>query len=294
MTDGNKNRSCPECGQTATGNFCQNCGASLGGRFCNHCGGKLAAGAKFCSECGGKVGTGASSAGGARSGGDRVPASATAAGRRTPAGGGEHREAAREVVGGQNLPWWIAGGAMFVMILLVGMNMVRPGPGPVPNAAGGVATGAAAGAAPTDISQMTPIEAADRLFNRVMTSVSSGDSLAAQQFMPMAIAAYQRARPLTLDGLFHLSMLNRTAGNFEAALDNAVEILEQDGNHLLGLAAAAEASVELGELDEAERYYRKILEIFPSENGSGREEYQMHSTIMTQLEGEAEAFLAGR
>ena len=120
--------------------------------------------------------------------------------------------------------------------------------------------GAAAGAAPTDISQMTPIEAADRLFNRVMTSVSSGDSLAAQQFMPMAIAAYQRARPLTLDGLFHLSMLNRTAGNFEAALDNAVE----------------------------------ILEIFPSENGSGREEYQMHSTIMTQLEGEAEAFLAGR
>jgi tetratricopeptide (TPR) repeat protein len=183
---------------------------------------------------------------------------------------------------------------MFVVILVVGLNMVRPGPGPVPNEGGAAGTAAAAPGAAPDISQMTPIEAADRLFNRVMTSVSSGDSLAAQQFMPMAIAAYQRARPLNLDGLFHLSMLNRTAGNYEAALDNAVELLEQDANHLLGLAAAAEASVELEELDEAERYYRKILEIFPSERGSGREEYQMHATILEQLEAQAEAFLAGR
>jgi hypothetical protein len=292
MTDGNKSRSCPDCGQSATGNFCNHCGASLGGRFCNHCGGKLAAGAKFCSECGGKVGASTSAGAPARGSAGRAPARGPAAG--VPAGAGGHREAAREVVGGQNLPWWIAGGSMFVLILVVGLNMVRPGAGPVPNAGGGVATGAGTAGAPPDISQMTPLEAADRLFNRVMTSVSSGDSLAAQQFMPMAIAAYQRARPLSLDGLFHLSMLNRTAGNYEAALGDAVEILDQDPNHLLGLAAAAEASVGLGELDEAEGYYRKILEIFPSENGSGREEYQMHSSIMVQLEGQAEAFLAGR
>lgn len=180
---------------------------------------------------------------------------------------------------------------MFVLIIVIGLSMVRPGAGPVPSAGSGSVAGTGS---PPDISQMTPIEAADRLFNRVMTSVAAADSLAAQQFLPMAIAAYQRARPLSLDALFHLSMLNRTAGNYEAALDNAVELLEQDQSHLLGLAAAAEASVALGEADEAERYYRMILEAFPSEASSSREEYQMHATILDQLQAEAEAYLAGR
>jgi tetratricopeptide (TPR) repeat protein len=200
------------------------------------------------------------------------------------------------VVGGQNLAWWIAGAAMFALIVVVGVNMVRPGPPAAPTTSGmnAPAAGAAGGGALPDISQMSPIEAADRLFNRVMTSVSQGDSAAAQQFMPMAIAAYDRARPLSLDGLFHLSMLNRTAGNLEAALDNALEIVAADPNHLLGLAAAAEAAIELGELDEAEIHYRKLAEIYDTEVQRPLEEYQMHSTIVTVLKQDAETFLQNR
>jgi tetratricopeptide (TPR) repeat protein len=141
---------------------------------------------------------------------------------------------------------------------------------------------------------MSPIEAADRLFQRVMESVSVGDSLAAQQFLPMAIGAYNRARPLNHDGLFHLSMLNRTASNFEAALDNAVEILDEDPNHLLGLACAAEASIELGELDEAERYYGHLLEVYDDEIGRGLDEYIAHQQIVDVLQQDAERFLATR
>ena len=105
------------------------------------------------------------------------------------------REVAREVVmGGQTLPWWIAGVAMFALILFVGLSMVRAGPGPVPSTSGPVqqglpAAGLATGGAPPDISNMSPIEAADRLFNRVMQATSSGDSAQAQAFLPMAIAA---------------------------------------------------------------------------------------------------------
>lgn len=271
MSSSGKGPFCPECDRPATGNFCQHCGANLGGRFCNQCGGKVSAGAKFCNQCGARV------AGG------------------TGTRAGAHREAASSLIGGQNLAWWVAGAAMFALIVFLGVSMVRTGPAapPATTTTGGAAP-AAAGGVPPDISNMTPIEAADRLFNRVMQAVSDGDSTQAQAFLPMAIAAYQRARPLTLDGLFHLSMLNRTAGNFEAALAQAHEIIEQDPNHLLGRAAAADAAIELGELDEAEEHYRAILDAYDEESQRPLEEYQTHTAIVSTLRDQAERFLAGR
>lgn len=287
---------CPACGEAASGNFCQNCGADLGGRFCNQCGEKVSSGSKFCAQCGAQVDPGALAS--------QRPGQEPASRRASPAPharsthlAAERREAVREVVAGQNLPWWIAGGAMFVLIFVVGLSMVRPGPGPVPSTSGPVPSAGGtspAGGTPPDISNMSPIEAADRLFNRVMQSTSQGDSAQAQAFLPMAIAAYQRARPLTLDGLFHLSMLNRTAMNLEAALDNALEILEQDPNHLLGLAAAAEAAIELGELDEAEVHYRHLADIYDEEVQRPLEEYEQHSLIVDVLKSDAERFLAER
>lgn len=269
---------CPSCGALATGNFCQECGAALGGRFCNECGAKLAAGSKFCSECGAAVGAA-----------PKVSIGSTA----TTRSAGARKEAAAEVVGGQNLPWWIAGAAMFVMIFMVGLNMVQPGGPPAPTA-GSTPAPAATGGAPPDISNMSPIEAADRLFNRVMGSVEVGDEGAAQQFLPMAIAAHQRAEPLDLDRRFHLSWLNRIAGNYEAALADAVEILDEDPNHLLGLASAAEASIELGEVDAAADYYRHLVEIYDEEAQRPLEEYSSHARIVTSLKRDAERFLAGR
>lgn len=185
---------------------------------------------------------------------------------------------------------------MFVLIVFIGLSMVRPGPGAVPTTSGPAqpAAGAAGAGTPPDISNMSPIEAADRLFNRVMQATSEGDSAQAQAFVPMAIAAYQRARPLTLDGLFHLSMLNRTAMNLEAALDTALEIIEQDPNHLLGLAAAAEAAIELGELDEAEVHYRQLAAVYDEEIARALPEYGQHSRIVEVLKQDAERFLAGR
>lgn len=296
MTPSESTPICPSCGLSATGNFCQHCGADLGGRFCNQCGEKVPAGSKFCSQCGTQVG--------ARLGQSQFPTAQAAAERakgaadrmRFPPGSSDRREVAREVVSGQNLPWWIAGAAMFVLIVFVGMSMVRPGPGPVPSTSGPVPAGGAAaggGVAP-DISNMSPIDAADRLFDRVMRATSAGDSAQAQAFLPMAIAAYQRARPLSLDGIFHLSMLNRTAMNLEAALDNALEILEQDPNHLLGLAAAAEAAIELGELEEAEVHYRHLAEIYDAEVQRPLPEYDQHSLIVDVLKEDAERFLAAR
>jgi len=264
---------CPECGKVSTGNFCQHCGAKLGGRFCNQCGGELGAGARFCNLCGEKVSADA-----------------------RPARTGGHRDAAASVVGGQNLPWWIAGVAMFALIVFAGVRMVTPsGPGaagaqpqPVaPFAAGGTGT-------PPDLSSMTPREAADRLFDRVMTYVSANDSGQAQAFLPMALGAYERAMPLDHDGLFHLSLLNRVAGNVDAALANATQVLADDPNHLLGLTAAAEAAAEMGRQEEAMQYYAHLLEVFDAETARALPEYQAHQQIMQSVRSDAEAFLAGR
>jgi hypothetical protein len=262
MTErGSGKRFCPECGKAATGNFCQHCGAKLGGRFCNQCGSKIAPNAKFCNQCGDKA-----------------------------RDGGGHRAAAAGTVGGQNLPWWIAGIAMFGLIVVVGTQMVgQGGPGEAVQVQSVPQPGAGT---PPDISAMTPIEAADRLYNRVMNSVAQGDSVQAQQFMPMAVGAYERARPLSLDGLFHLSLLQRTAGRLEDALATAQEILDQDPDHLLGLQAAAEAAAELGRDAEARGHFRHIVDVYTPQMARQLPEYVDHVGITDDLLSTAEAFLA--
>ena len=245
---------CPKCGKSASGHFCQECGA------------QISVTAKYCNQCG-----------------NRILVS-------------EHRAAAAATLGGKNLPWWIAGAAMLALIATLGIQMMqRGGPSippasPVTNQSGG---GAMTGS-PPDLSTMTPVEAANRLFNRVMTAVAAGDSTEAQQFMPMAIGAYERARPLDHDGLFHLSMLQRTAMQLEAALGTAEEILEDNPNHLLGLSAAARAAVELGLGDIAAAYYEHVLEVYESQIEQDIPEYMDHAPITDSLKTEAEAFLGGR
>ena len=273
MPSRDKTPKCSECGKTSTGNFCQHCGARLGGQFCNQCGGEIDGGAKFCNQCGEKV------AGG---GGARVPA-------------GARKEAVASVVGGQNLPWWIAGVTMFALIVFLGVRMVTPaGPGAPVAPPQGVAPFAAGGGNPPDLSSMTPREAADRLFDRVMTYVSAADSAQAQAFLPMALGAYERAEPLDHDGLFHLSLLNRVASNLDAALDNATRVLDVDPNHVLALTAAAEATAEMGRTEEAAAYYAHLLDVIDAETARALPEYVAHAQIMESVRVDAAAYLNAR
>ena len=258
---------CPKCGKAASGSFCQECGAKVAGSFCQECGAQITATAKYCNRCGNRNSV------------------------------SEHRAAATATLGGKNLPWWIAGAAMFALIVALATQMMQSGGPSIPTASpitsqpGG---GAAMTGMPPDLSTMTPVEAANRLFNRVMTAVTAGDSTEAQQFMPMAIGAYERARPLDNDGLFHLSMLQRTAMQLEAALKTAEEILEDNSDHLLGLSAAAKAAAELGRGEIAAVYYERVLEVYESQIEQDIAEYMDHTPIMDNLRTEAEAFLGGR
>ena len=132
------------------------------------------------------------------------------------------------------------------------------------------------GGAPPDLSSMTPIEAADRLFQRVMTAVETGDEATAGQFLPMALQAYEIARPLNADGTYHLATLQRAAADFEGSLTTAQGGLAEAPDHLLLLAAAGEASEGLEDMDAARGYWQRFLNAYEGERARQLEEYQAH------------------
>lgn len=259
-------QTCPQCGKPASGNFCQNCGAALGGRFCNKCGAKLAAGTTYCNQCGARV---AGGGGGSANVGGRGAAAAS--------------------LGGGNAPWWIAGVAMFGLILVVGWSMVRR---QEPAAPGGSAGGAVDPGRPatTDISQMSPREAADRLFDRVMRTISAGDTAGALGFQPMAVQAYEIVGDLDLDGMFHVALLQQLTDP-AAALTTAKRMLEVEPDHILGLGMAGEACAAMGEQTTAREYFEHLLRVYDAQFARNLVEYDAHRNLMTQFKATAEAFV---
>ena len=202
---------------------------------------------------------------GGPSGKVRAPAASAGTPGRGASGGGD---------GGANMGWWIAGAMMIVVILFMAWPILNPSQTPntvVPGATG------AGGAGPTDIANMSPREAADRLYNRVMAAAESNDSTQVTTFLPMAIQAYDIARPLDPDGLFHLSRLQRV-GLFDAdALSSAQEALDMNPDYLLALYAAGDAALALGDTGTAETYFQRLLDVWDAQMASGNQDYQLHA-----------------
>ena len=187
---------------------------------------------------------------------------------------------------GNQVAWWMAGALLLGLIMVIAYPVYGPGRGTAPRPA---AVGPAGGAAGVDLSSMTPREAADRLFNRVMTAVSANDNAEVVNFLPMAIRALELAEPLDTDGKFHLVLL-RLTGQFNAeALEGAEEILAEQPNHLLGLAMAGDASLALGDSASARAYYGRWLEAYETEATKDLLEYRDHSPMFPQMQITAEA-----
>lgn len=238
---------CPSCGTESQGRFCASCGASLRPANCAECGSKLDPGARFCTRCGHEVGAGSP--------------------QRRTAGAGT----------GGNLPWYIAGGVLLVLIAVLLYPVVTGGDG-VP-APGTAPFGTAPGGGPPPL-EGSPREQADRLFNRIMSAREQGDTTDARFFAPMGIQAYTAAEPLDDDGLYHLATIHLVAGDHAAARATAERILARSPNHLLGLAAAAEAAEADGDRDGARNYHERFVAAYESEIGRGLPEYQDHARIL--------------
>ncbi|MEX2526321.1 MAG: hypothetical protein WEA09_01670 [Gemmatimonadota bacterium] len=193
------------------------------------------------------------------------------------------------------LGWWVAGVLLVGLVVVVAApRLLGTGSPETPRTPAGP-QGSGLGAAPNvDLTSMTPREAADRLWNRVMRAAEMQDSTEILNFVPMAVSAYELARPLDADGLFHLSVLLRLGQDMDGALAAAEEVLVNDPTHLLSLAAAAEAAQEAGLREEAAGFWGRFLEAYDVELATGREEYEVHADLLPRMRGDAQAALEAR
>jgi hypothetical protein len=261
---------CPRCGAAASGKFCSECGASLAAAVCPACGQITAAGARFCNRCGASL-TGQTAA-----------AAATGAGPSARAD--------------SQVAWWIAGGTLAVLIVMLAwpvINPEEPVPQTAPQPAAPAPGGEPAAGTPPDLSGMSPREAADRLYNRVMQAVSAGDEAEVQRFLPMAIQAYGMVSPLDDDGLYHLATLRRAGGDFAGALATAQEGLADKPDHLLLLAAAADAAAGMGDQTTARGYWQHFLDVFDRQKALGLMEYLDHDPVLQESREHARQVVGG-
>jgi zinc ribbon protein len=219
---------------------------------CHACGAQLSSTARFCHKCGATV------------------ASVGATGWRA------------------GLPWALAGAVLGALIAVVAMRASAPSPARSDEPAAPFAS--SGGARPPDISQMSPEERANRLFNRVMILAEAGKTDSVQFFLPMALGAYSQLPGLDVDARYHVGLLQLAGGDAKAALAQADTIRQTIPTHLFIYLLRAHAYNQLGIAQEERRAYVDFLHNESAELAQKRPEYgqDAHLEALTNFHAEAE------
>jgi hypothetical protein len=254
---------CPGCGKSASGKFCSHCGAPIVAT-CPSCGADVKPGSRACHACG---------------------ASFTA------------------VVPNQSskvqtiVPWVAIGLAAFALVFSLmswfdrGGNDVPPVPVRFSQSA---PSALSAPGQPPDLSSMSPREAADRLYNRVMTASENGDTQEALRFAPMAIQAYDRAGPLDNDARYHVALIHMVTGNTKKARAQIDLLRKVAPNHLLGFMLEHQIAAKSGDQNGVARANKGFLAAYDAEIAMGRGEYQDHRSSIERFHQAAQAVTAGK
>jgi Double zinc ribbon len=237
---------CPSCGSTASGNFCSACGASLSARACSACRAELSPQARFCHRCGAPV-------------------------------------APRSMSGSDRKAWIIAG---LLCVLLVGgivyqVSSSAPSPA-VPDMANPGSSGGAGERGP-DISQMSPRERFDRLFNRIMQAAERGDAAEIERFTPMALGAYRQLDTRDVDARYHAAVIHLQGGGIPQARALADTILQESPGHLFGYIIRGTAAQMAGDSTAELRAERDFLRHYQSEMAANRVEYFEHRPVVEEF-----------
>ena len=123
---------------------------------------------------------------------------------------------------------------------------------------------------------MSPREAADRLFNRVMIADEQGRSPEVAQFAPMAIAAYDRLETMDLDAIYHVGLIQAASGDVEAAAEAIERLRAVVPNHLLATLLDYRLAIDANDQSKAERLVQRFKSHFEDEIEIDRPEYQHH------------------
>jgi hypothetical protein len=158
----------------------------------------------------------------------------------------------------------------------------------------GAGTGDPATGPAPDISQLSPRERFDRLYNRIMQAAERRDTAQVQRFTPMALGAYAQLYTFDADARYHAAVIRLQSGDLASAHALADTILEQAPDNLLGYlvrGTAAGLADDPGAQVQAER---EFLRIFDREMAAGRPEYRDHAPVIESFKKEAERRKGGR
>ena len=131
-------------------------------------------------------------------------------------------------------------------------------------------------AALPDLSQMTPRERFDRLYNRVMQAAETGDAATMQQFSPMALAAFGMLDEVDADARYHAALLKLHTGDVSGSAALADEIEMETPNHLFGFIIRGTLAKWQNDTAALAQVYQEFLEVYDEEIAAERPEYGHH------------------
>ena len=240
---------------------CPKCGAETVGKFCGQCGEKIRL---TCSSCGTEASPGARFC-------QQCGASFSGVSR------------AKDTVP------WIAVGGVGVVLAVVGALMILDRQ----ESAAPSTTPATSTATATTITNITPAQAAEQLFNHVMTASERGDTAEARRFAPMALEAYGQLATLDNDAHYHIGLIHVTAGDTESALMELETIRRSVPDHLLGIMLEHAIAEARGDDEGVTQAHARFVSAYDTEILTDREEYQGHRTGIDGFRARASA-AAGR
>ena len=138
-----------------------------------------------------------------------------------------------------------------------------------------------------DLSTMSPREAADRLFNRVMAADERGDSAQATQLAPMALQAYRLVERPDADVHYHMGLISLVLGDIDEARMQIENVKQDSADHLLGMALASRVAKRIGDDKSASDILARFAAAYDAELRRGKPEYEAHRITIERLHASA-------
>jgi hypothetical protein len=171
------------------------------------------------------------------------------------------------------VPFAVAGVAVLIFALTLAFRSqpaTPAAPAPVAAQPGGL----------PDLSTMTPRDAFNRLFTRVMTASEQGDTATANRFTPMALMAYRNLPEVDIDARYDVALIHLHAGDIQAARALADTIQREEAKHLFGFVLRAAIARFDNQPAAARSAYRDFLALADQELKANRPEYDAHRSML--------------
>lgn len=180
------------------------------------------------------------------------------------------------MTGNERLRWFAAGGVV-VGLAAFGVLALSRDPSFTASPSPGIEASAAAPAPDLpDISNMTPRERFDRLFNRIMRSAESGDESSVGTFAPMALQAYGMLDTIDADARYHAALIMLHTGDVDGAQALADTISKLQPGHLFGTVIRGTIARFQQNPKALDAAYAEFLKNYDRESAAARQEYGEH------------------